>query len=118
MMKEKLIEILERFCPDNVYLQGTMNPDEKYPASFITFFVIDSSFEKFYNNDSNEIDWLVHVIFYSSNPAEMLTVPPQIIRALRSEGFIPENAGIDILSEVKTHTGWAMEFVYPEKYTN
>lgn len=117
-MKEKLIQILETFCPDNVYLQGTLNSDEAYPAKFITFFVTDSNFDAFYNNDANRIDWYVSVMFYSSNPAEVLTIPPQIIRALKAVGFIPQNAGLDIISGVQTHTGWAMEFIYPEIYQN
>ena len=117
-MKEKLIEILEQFVGEEVYLQGTIAEDVTYPAKFITFFTSDSDFEKFYDNDANRIDWTVSVIFYSSDPAEVLSVPPQIIRALREEGFIPQNAGVDVISDVQTHTGWAMDFIYPEKYTN
>lgn len=117
-MKQKLIEILETFCPDDVYLQGTLNPESPYPQKFITFYTMDSEFDSFYDNDANKIDWYIHVVFYSSNPAEVLNTPPQIIRALKAAGFIPINAGIDIPSDVVTHTGWAMEFIYPQKYTN
>ncbi len=117
-MKEKLIEILDTFCPNCVFLQGTINPHISYPQKFITFFVSNSSFNEFYDNDANKIDWSVSVIFYSSNPAEVLSVPPLIIRALKSQGFIPQNAGFDVISDVQTHTGWAMDFIYPEKYTN
>lgn len=117
-MKDQLIEILETFCPDEVYLQGTINPDVAYPAAFITFFVTDSDFDAFYNNDPNRIDWYVSVMYYSSDPAQVQAVPPEIIRALRSEGFIPTNAGIDVISDVPTHTGWAMDFIYPEIYSN
>lgn len=115
-MKEHLIEILETFCPDNVYLQGTINPDVAYPQKFITFFTTSSNFDAFYNNDANRIDWYVSVMFYSDDPAEVQTIPPQIISALRAGGFIPTTAGIDIISDVTTHTGWAMEFTYPETY--
>lgn len=118
MMKENLIEILETFCPDDVYLQGTLNPNEAYPSKFITFFTTDSDFDAFYNNDANRIDWYVSVVFYSSNPAEVLSVPPQIVRALRAGGFIPTSAGIDVISDVPTHTGWAMDFIYQENYKN
>lgn len=117
-MKEKLIAILDEFCPHCVFLQGTINPDISYPQKFITFFVSDSDFNEFYDDDANRIDWYVNVMFYSSDPAEVLSVPPLIIRALKAQGFIPQNAGIDIISDVQTHTGWAMEFIYPEKYTN
>ena len=115
-MKDLLISILETFCPDNVFLQGTINPDEAYPAKFITFFTTDSDFDAFYNNDANRIDWYVSVVFYSSNPAEVQTIPPQIIRALRNAGFIPANAGIDVMSNNDSYTGWAMDFYYIEKY--
>jgi len=116
-MKELLISILETFCPNNVFLQGTLNSDEAYPAKFITFFTRDSDFNSFYDNDANRIDWDVSVIFYSSDPSEVQTIPPQIIRALRRAGFIPQNAGIDVISNINTHTGWAMDFIYPETYS-
>ena len=115
-MKTELIKILEEFCPDNVYLQGTLNPDAEYPAKFITFFTTDSEFDAFYDNDANRIDWRVSVIFYSSDPAEVENVPPLIIKALKAEGFVPINAGIDVISDTPTHTGWAMDFYYPEIY--
>lgn len=117
-MKEILIQILEQFCPNTVFLQGTLNPDEEYPQKFITFFTADSDYDKFYDNDANQINWSVSVIFYSSNPAEVQTVPPQIIRALKNAGFIPQTAGIDVISDEKSHTGWAMDFIYPEKISN
>lgn len=117
-MKETLIEILSQFVGDEVYLQGTMAEDQAYPDKFITYFTSGSDFESFYDNDPNRIDWTLSVIFYSSDPNEVLEIPPQIIRALRSEGFIPINAGMDVISDVISHTGWAMDFIYPEKYLN
>lgn len=116
-MKEELIQILETFCPDDVYLQGTLNPETPYPQKFITFFTTDSEFDQFYDDNANKTNWHLSVIFYSNNPQEVLEIPPQIIRALWAAGFIPENAGTDMLSDYATHTGWAMDFVYQEKYT-
>ena len=117
-MKEKLVEILERFCPDDVYLQGTLNPEQAYPQKLITFFVTDAPFANFYDDDANAINWYVSVMFYSNNPQEVLDIPPQIIRALKAENFIPLDAGIDVLSDVDTHTGRAIDFIYQEKYTD
>lgn len=113
-MKEILIALLETFCPDNVFLQGTLNPDEVYPETFITFYVADSDFDAYYDNDPNKINWYVHVVLYSSNPANILSMPSEIISALRTAGFMPQNAGIDVISNIQTHTGWAMEFIYQE----
>lgn len=117
-MKRKLINILETFCPNNVYLQGSINPADGYPSKFITFFITDSDFDSFYDNDANRIEWYVSVMFYSSDPSEVQTIPPQIVKALRKNGFIPTSAGIDVISNVQTHTGWAMDFIYPELYSN
>lgn len=116
-MKELLVSILEQFCED-VFLQGTLNPNEAYPQKLITFFTIDSPFDDFYDDEANKINWYVYVYFYSDNPREVLEIPPQIIRALRENGFIPQGAGKDALSDVKTHTGWVMEFIYRENYTD
>ena len=117
-MKEKLIEILETFTPDNVYLQGTLNPDEAYPQKFTTFFTNGSEFNSYYDDNSHRINWSGSVMFYSDDPAEVLTYPPRIIIALRDNGFIPTSAGYDIISDVQTHSGFAMDFIYPEKYSN
>lgn len=118
-MKELLVSILEQFVEsaNDVFLQGTLNPEEAYPQKFITFYVVNSPFDDFYDNNANTINWSVHVIFYSNDPSEVLSYPPLIIKALKNEGFIPQYAGTDVISDVDTHTGWAMEFIYPEKYT-
>lgn len=117
-MKELLISILETFCPNAVFLQGTLNPEEPYPQKFITFFVTDSDFDVFYDDDPNKIFWYVSVIFYSNNPVEVNTIPRNIINALHNAGFLPQNAGIDLITDTKTHTGWAMDFIYPEQISN
>lgn len=115
-MKEKLIEILETFCPGNVFLQGSMNAGADFPQKFITFFTTSSDFAAFYSNEANRVEWSISVMFYSSDPQEVLDIPPQIVIALRDAGFIPEGAGNDIYSDIPSHTGWAMDFIFPEKY--
>lgn len=113
-MKDLLISILNTFCPNNVFLQGTLNADEEYPQKFCTFFVTDSPFGAFYDDDSHRTNWYISVMFYSDNPAEVQSIPPQIRSALKSAGFIPQNAGVDIISDVQTHTGCAMDYIYPQ----
>jgi hypothetical protein len=113
-MKELLISILETFCPDNVYLQGTMNPDEPYPKKFITFFTTTTDDINFYSNDVNAIEWEFAVMFYSTDPTEVNTIPAQISVALKTAGFIPQGKGNDILSDDPLHTGWAQDFLYRE----
>lgn len=113
-VKENLIAILERYCPDNVYLQGTLNPDEDYPDTFITFFITNSDFNAFYDDNANRLDWSVAVMIYSNNPETIYEILGGVVQDCKAEGFIPQGAGNDIPSDVKTHTGWAIDFIYPQ----
>lgn len=113
-VKNLLISILENYCPQNVYLQGTLNAKEDYPDTFITFFITDSDFGAFYDNDANKSDWFIAVMIYSTDPNQIDTISKGIIKDLKAAGFIPENAGHDIPSDVETHTGWAIDFIYQE----
>jgi hypothetical protein len=117
-MKELLISILEQFCPDDVYLQGTLNPDDAYPAKFITFFTTTTDDVAFFDDDVAAVSWEFAVVFYSRNPTEVNTIPAQIRSALKAAGFIPQGKGYDIMSDTPTHTGWAMDFLYRENITN
>lgn len=117
-MKDLLISILEQFCPDNVYLQGSLNPDEAYPSKFITFFVTTTDDIAFYSNDVVAVEWDFYVIFYSADPSEVNTIPSQISTALKAAGFIPQGKGNDLLCDRPTHTGWAMNFKYRENINN
>lgn len=113
-MKELLISILERFCPDDVYLQGTLNEESAFPQKFITFFVSTTDDLEFYDNALVATAWNFSVIFYSNNPAEVNTIPAQIYAALKQAGFIPQGKGRDIISNAPGYTGWAMDFVIRE----
>ena len=111
-MKELLLSVLERFCP--VYLQGTLNPDEAYPQKFITFFTSTTDDNSFYDNEVAAVDWTFSVMFYSTDPEEVNTIPAIIRRDLKAAGFIPQGKGNDLISDRPTHTGWAMDFIYRE----
>lgn len=114
-MKQKLIDILEKHCPSNVYLQGTMNPDEAYPAEFVTFWTPSTDDHAHYDNAAASVDWNFSVIYYSSDPTQVNKKPFQIAADLKAAGFVQQGKGNDILSDEPTHTGWAMDFVYTEK---
>ena len=112
-MKTLLIETLESFGYP-VHLQGTMNPDEGYPESFITFFTVLSDDAAHFDNEPVGVAWEYQVIFYSSAPRLVASVPKDIYARLKAAGFIPQGRGRDIPSDEPTHTGWAMEFYYLE----
>ena len=113
-MKELLIEILELFCPDNVYLQGTLNADEAFPQKFITFFVSDTGDLEHFDDALAGTAWNFSVIFYSNNPGEVSTIPALISAALKAAGFLQNGKGRDVISNAPGFTGWAMDFTIRE----
>jgi hypothetical protein len=112
-MKQLLINTLNTFGYP-VYLQGTLNPDKAYPESFVTFWTDYTADNAHYDDDVHSVDWNFTVIFYSSNPTLVNTVPQMMRTALKNAGFIPQGKGQDIPSDEPTHTGWATEYIYTE----
>ena len=112
-MKQKLITALQTFGYP-VFLQGTLNPADAYPHTFITFFVDSTDDNAHFDNIVYSVDWAFSVILYSDNPATVNTKPDEIRAALRAAGFIPQGKGNDVMSDEPTHTGWAMDFIYTE----
>lgn len=112
-MKDKLLPVLHSFGYP-VYLQGTLNPEEVYPDSFITFWTDYTTDNGHYDNGVHSVDWSVSVFFYSNDPALVNKKPFEIAAALRFAGFIPQGRGHDLASDEPTHTGWVSEYIYNE----
>ncbi len=112
-MKQKLIDTLSAFGYP-VFLQGTLNPNEAYPQTFITFFVDSTNDNGHFENETTSVNWSFSVILYSADPKVVNTKPNEIRTKLKAAGFIPQGKGNDILSDEPTHTGWAMDFVIIE----
>lgn len=113
-MKQLLIQTLETICPGNVFLQGTLNPNEDYPTEFITFWTDYTNDNSHYDDSVKSVDWNFSVIFYSNSPDRVASVPASIYSAMKTAGFIPQGKGNDVRSDVQSHTGWAMDFVFKE----
>lgn len=113
-MKDTLINVLETFCPNNVYLQGTLS--ESYTDSFITFWTDEVPEADFLDDEPAAALWNFSVNYYSDDPTKVNTVPDQIRTALKEAGFIPQGKGRDLPSDRPTHTGWTMDFIVRENY--
>lgn len=114
-MKQKLIEILSTFGYP-VFLQGSLNPDDAYPDTFITFWVNDVSDNSHYDNEETSYLWDLQVILYSNDPLLVNSKPLEIRKALKQAGFIPLGKGNDIPSDEPTHTGWYQNYYYIEPF--
>ena len=97
-----------------IFLQGTMNPEAAYPAEFVTFWTNYTEDNSHYDNATNSVDWNFSVMYYAEDAALVNTKPLEIAKALKQRGFVQQGKGQDVLSDEITHTGWALEFTYPE----
>lgn len=93
------------------FLQGTHNPAEPYPETFVTFWTNSTADSAHYDDDTHSIEWAFTVILYSKNPVIVNTKPYDIRAKLKAAGFIPQGRGQDVPSDEPTHTGWAMDFI-------
>lgn len=94
-----------------LFLHGTMNPEESYPDTFVTFTTNDVADNVHFDNAAVTADWSFTLILYSNNPAIVNEKPKEIIAALKAAGFILQSKGQDVPSDEPTHTGWAMDFI-------
>lgn len=115
-VKDILIPVLETFGYP-VKLQGSLNADEAYPETFITFWTEPTFDNAHFDDNVHSVDWTFSVIFYSNDPALVNSKPFEILAALRNAGFIPQGKGRDIPSDEPTHTGWAMDLLFTEENT-
>ena len=97
-----------------IFLQGTMNPEAAYPAEFVTFWTNYTADNSHYDNAANSVDWNFSVMYYANDPQKVNTKPFEIAKALKQHGFVQQGKGQDVLSDETTHTGWALDFTYPE----
>lgn len=112
-MKKLLFDTLKQFDYP-VFLQGSLNADEPYPATFITYFNDDTANLSHYDDKPVSYEWDFAVNFYTNDPALMLTKPEEIRQALRAAGFIPQGKWHDVLSDEPTHTGVGIDILYFE----
>ena len=112
-MKNKLLTVLNKFGYP-VFLQGTINPEQAYPETFLTFWTDAVDDGGHFENETTSYDWNFTVIIYSNNPEIVNEKPNAIIAALKAAGFIPQGKGQDVVSDEPSHTGWAMDFIKTE----
>ena len=113
-MKQSLVALLATFGYP-VFLQGSLNKDDAYPASFFTFWNDETDGAAFYDNDANTFVWTFTVYFYSTDPALVNTTLISVRSLLRSNGWIVPGLGYDVASDEITHTGRAIDVLYEQQ---
>ena len=97
-----------------VYLQGSLDADAAYPASFFTFWNNSTDDLNHYDNQPIAYEWDFDVNFYSDDPDMVNTVLLTAKTALQAAGFIINGKGHDLPTDVITHTGRGMSVLYRE----
>lgn len=112
-MKNKLISVLESIGFP-VFLQGSLNVDQPYPGTFLTFWNFETPEGQFYDNDSHSAVWGFWVFLYSNDPEIVETETEKVRKLLKENGFILQGRGEDADSGRETHTGRMLTMYYME----
>lgn len=113
-MKESLINLLKTFGFP-VRLQGSLAPNEPYPASFFTFWNNDTFDGNHYDNDAIAYVWNFTINFYSTNPALVNSTLLEAKMLLKANGWIVPGKGYDVPADEPTHTGRSIDVLFIEK---
>lgn len=107
-MEDSLITLLESFGYP-VIRQGSLAPDEPYPATFFTFWNNNEDGEAFYDNKEASATYDYYVNVYSTDPSKTYTLLESARTLLRENGWVTVRRGFDIASDEQSHTGRGME---------
>lgn len=111
-MRNLLQSKLKNIYP--AYPQGSLSPEE-YPESFFTYWCYEHT-EKFADNEPVGANWGFWVYYYSSDPRTHKEALQEATKALRAEGFIIADPGVDADSGKRSHTGQMITAKYIESY--
>lgn len=101
---ENAITLLEAICPE-VYQQGSMAPNAKYPDRFFTFWNGDTHDSKHYDNAASGYVWALDVNFYSTKARDVYDTLDAARAALLAAGWTISGKGHTVASDYNTHKG-------------
>lgn len=113
MILDKLYEVLNTYDIP-VYLQGSLGKDEPYPENFITYFIEDSEGNVFYDNEPNETDWVINIVYYTHDINLIKDFIPQLINDLKINKFKVIGKGFLTPSDEPSCVGWILPTIYLE----
>lgn len=99
-----------------VFLQGTINPDDGFPASFFTFWNAETTEGGFYSGLPSFAVWTFVVWFYSNDRLTAETVTEQAFQAFRNAGWVMKSRPRDAVSGIPDYTGRTFSLENLEDY--
>ena len=112
-MEDELITLLESFKYE-VYKQGSMNGNDGFPETFITFWNTDSPDHSHYDNSYYGTAWNFNIFVYSSNHSLTYSLLDEIRALLIENRWIVPSKGQDVDSDIETHDGRMITAYYLE----
>jgi hypothetical protein len=97
-----------------VYLQGSLAADQPLPATFITYFVLDGSDQRFYDSQATLSFPIIQLVLYATKLSVLNTLPDLVSTQLKAHGFVREGRGRDMGYEGH-HYGWVMTLMTTER---
>lgn len=116
-MWDKLEEVFEEI--DLPYSrQGSYAEGDPLPASFFTFWNVDTPEDGFYDNKANCAVWYWYIYFYSKDINLVYSKLEDFITIAKEKGFIPQGRPKDIASGEPDYFGRYVQIKYVEKYNS
>lgn len=85
--------------------QGSLSDEGEFPASFFTFWNIDSPEMSFYDNRAKRYVELIQVCFYTSDAKLIYSVMDEFVERAKNAGFVPQSMPKDTPSGRASHSG-------------
>lgn len=115
-MVDELIEALEEYGYP-IIRQGSLADDDDYYPTFFTFWENEATEHNHYDNVEIGIVYDFDINVYSNDPDTTYSLLDTARTKLKSLGWVFEDVGHDIASDVPTHTGRGMNGLFV-KYKN
>lgn len=116
-MEDTLISILAEFNYP-VIRQGSLAPDDAYPATFFTFWNRSEEEQSAYDNTTALVVHEFDVNVYSNDVSLTYSLLAQARTALKTAGWQTPDRGHDIASDEITHTGRGLTCTFIETLTD
>lgn len=95
------------------FRQGSWrDEDGDYPDSFFTFWNVRSGLLAHYDNKNRAKEYEIQVCYYTNDFGSLYTKFEELLQKLESKGFVLQDDGYDIPSDVDTHIGRVTNVLY------
>ena len=92
--------------------QGSYAEEGPLPATFVTFWNVDTPESRFYDDVPNAAVWRWQIYLYTTDPAIMYSAMDSLLADAREAGFVPEGRAWDIDSGEPGYVGRTVRLRY------